>query len=183
MIFYGSGWSYDKTDEARSFVQHSNMTFSMLGSSYLNVALTTVHHLYTVPCDDEAAMPNITIYKLSTLVMLSRANGSQTRGADNSRSLWSDGSSGSQSSCWCCLRQRCRRRDDSGRWHVILHQLEEVCIGCRHSAPAHFQCVGTGPHKLDSRWRWWLLGLQEPQVFETHLHRQTQTGTIKTALD
>jgi len=25
MMFYGSGWSYDKTDEARSFMRHSNM--------------------------------------------------------------------------------------------------------------------------------------------------------------
>ena len=61
IIFKTSGWSYDKTDEAQSFMRHSDMMtlgwkcrtravpscdISTLGSSYMNVALITVHRLY-----------------------------------------------------------------------------------------------------------------------------------------
>jgi len=57
-------WSYDKTDEARLLVEHSNMLslgwnvvtraaassrwHVNLGSAYLNVPLATVHHLHNV---------------------------------------------------------------------------------------------------------------------------------------
>jgi len=56
-------WSYDKTDEARLLVEHSNMLslgwnvitraapswwHVNLGTTYLNVPLATVHHLYIV---------------------------------------------------------------------------------------------------------------------------------------
>ena len=38
MIFYGSGWSYNKTDEARSFVRHSNMMNLRLKMSHEGAA-------------------------------------------------------------------------------------------------------------------------------------------------
>jgi len=56
-----TNWSYDKTDEARLLVEHSNMLLLgwnvinqaaplwwhvNLGTTYLNVPLATVHHLY-----------------------------------------------------------------------------------------------------------------------------------------
>ena len=58
-----NGWSYGKTDEGRLFVEHWNMLswgwnvttraapswwHVNLGTTYLNVPLATVHHLYNV---------------------------------------------------------------------------------------------------------------------------------------
>ena len=64
-IYRSSSWSYDKTDDAQLFTLHSD-TFSLgsnvntwalpscwhfnLGTTYLNVALTTTRHLYNVHC-------------------------------------------------------------------------------------------------------------------------------------
>ena len=62
---FARSWSYDKTDEARLLVEHSNMLslgwnvitraapswwHVNLGTTYLNVPLATVHHLYNVDC-------------------------------------------------------------------------------------------------------------------------------------
>jgi len=66
------GWSYDKTDEARLLVEHSNMLslgwnvitraaplwwHVNLGTTYLNVPLATVHHLYNDECHVFAFRP------------------------------------------------------------------------------------------------------------------------------
>jgi len=62
-IVLSSSWSYDKTDEAWLLTEHSNVLslgwnvitraapscrHVNLGTTYLNVPLATVHHLYTV---------------------------------------------------------------------------------------------------------------------------------------
>ena len=69
--------------------------------------------------------------------------------------------------------------DDSGRRHVVLHQLQQVGVGRGHGAPADLERVGAGSDELDARRRGRLLSLEEPQVLEAHLNNTTMSELHK----